>query len=82
MLTLAFGTIGVLASQDLARLAALRVLVSSGTLLAAIGIGQRRDDRGGALFYLVSSTLAIGALLPADRTGRARPQSRARTCSR
>ena len=58
--TLAFGTIGVLASQSLSRLAGYSLLVSSGTLLAAIGTGQTVVI-GGALFYLVTSTLTIGA---------------------
>lgn len=58
--TLAFATIGVLASQSLSRLAGYSVLVSAGTLLAAIGTGQN-VVMGGALFYLVSSTLTIGA---------------------
>ena len=60
MATVAFGTIGMLASQDMARLAGYSVLVSSGTVLAAIGMGQV-GVTGGALFYLVSSTLGIGA---------------------
>ena len=60
MATIAFGAIGVLASQDLGRLAGFSVLVSSGTLLAAIGIAQVAVTAG-ALFYLVSSTLALGA---------------------
>lgn len=59
--TVAFGSIGCLASQDMARLAAYSVLVSSGTVLAAIGMGQAIVT-GGALFYLVSSTLGLGAL--------------------
>ncbi|EJF89593.1 hypothetical protein ME1_00363 [Bartonella vinsonii subsp. arupensis OK-94-513] len=58
--TMAFGFIGVLASQVLVRLAAYSVLVSSGTLLAAIGIGST-ELIAGALFYIVSSTLALGA---------------------
>ncbi|AFR26926.1 monovalent cation/H+ antiporter subunit D [Bartonella quintana] len=58
--TLAFGFIGVLASQVLVRLAAYSVLVSSGTLLATIGIGNIALIAG-ALFYIVSSTLALGA---------------------
>lgn len=61
MATIAFGAIGVLASQDLMRLAGSCVVVSSGVLLAAIGIGQV-GVTGGALFYLISSTLSIGAL--------------------
>jgi multicomponent K+:H+ antiporter subunit D len=60
MATIAFGAIGSLASQDMARLAAFSVLVSSGTMLAAIGIGQA-GVTGGALFYLISSTLGLGA---------------------
>jgi multicomponent K+:H+ antiporter subunit D len=44
----------------MARLAAASVLVSSGTLLAAIGAGQVAAT-GGALFYLASSVLAIAA---------------------
>lgn len=60
MATIAFGTIGVLASQALGRLAGYSVLVSSGTLLASIGLVQV-DITAGALFYLVSSTLAISA---------------------
>ena len=58
--TIAFGAIGSLASQDMARLASFSVLVSSGTVLAAIGMGQI-GVTGGALFYLVSSTLGLGA---------------------
>ena len=60
MATILFGTIGVLASQDMARLAAYSVLVSSGTVLAAIGLGQPAIT-GAALFYLVSSTLGLSA---------------------
>lgn len=58
--TLIFGTIGVLASQALGRLAGFSVLVSSGTLLTMIGINYGAVSAG-ALFYLVSSTLTIGA---------------------
>ena len=58
--TVAFGAIGSLASQDMARLAGFSVLVSSGTVLAAIGMGQV-GVTGGALFYLISSTLGLGA---------------------
>ncbi len=61
LLTLGFGAIGMMASQQLGRLAGFSVIASSGTLLAAIGF----DEPGlsaGALFYLVSSTLAACAL--------------------
>ncbi|MQW87586.1 monovalent cation/H+ antiporter subunit D [Sinorhizobium saheli] len=60
MLTIAFGGIGVLASQAMGRLAGYSVLVSSGTLLAALGLGHQAM-LAGALFYLVSSTLTIAA---------------------
>ena len=58
--TLVFGTIGVLASQALGRLAGFSVLVSSGTLLMIVGINEGAVSSG-ALLYLVSSTLTIGA---------------------
>ncbi|MCA0256214.1 MAG: monovalent cation/H+ antiporter subunit D [Proteobacteria bacterium] len=58
--TVVFGAIGVLASQALGRLAGYSVLVSSGTLLAVIGFGGATASSG-ALFYLVSSTLTMGA---------------------
>jgi multicomponent K+:H+ antiporter subunit D len=59
--TLAFGALGMLASQQLGRLASFSAIVSAGTLLAAVGFGQARLTAG-ALFYLLSSTLAISAL--------------------
>ncbi len=59
--TLAFGAIGVLASQQLSRVAAYSLLVSAGTLLAAVSLGDARVS-GAALYYLVVSTLAISAL--------------------
>lgn len=60
MATITFGAIGVLASQALGRLAGFSVLVSSGTLLTAIGLSSGGITTG-ALFYLVSSTLTISA---------------------
>jgi multicomponent K+:H+ antiporter subunit D len=60
MLTIVFGTVGVLAAQSLPRLAGCSVLVSSGTLIAAIGTGGGAVI-GSALFYLVTSTLGIAA---------------------
>ncbi len=59
--TLAFGALGMLASQQLAKLAGYAVIASSGTLLAAIGFAAPALS-GGALFYLASSTLAGCAL--------------------
>jgi multicomponent K+:H+ antiporter subunit D len=61
MLTIVFGTVGILASQTLPRLAGCSVLISSGTLIAAIGLGDGAVI-GAMLFYLVSSTLGIAAL--------------------
>ncbi len=58
--TVLFAALGMLASQELSRLNAFSVLVSSGTLLAVLGTGDP-GIVGPALFYLVSSTLAIGA---------------------
>ncbi|MBQ0707323.1 MULTISPECIES: monovalent cation/H+ antiporter subunit D [unclassified Ochrobactrum] len=60
MVTLAFGLIGVVASQAMGRLASYSILVSSGTLLAAVGSGNTAMT-GAALFYMVSSTLTIAA---------------------
>jgi multicomponent K+:H+ antiporter subunit D len=65
MATVAFGFLGVLASQGLGRMAAHLVLVSSGTVLAAAGFvlaGGSAQILAAALFYLLSSTLAISAL--------------------
>ena len=61
MATIGFGILGILASQAMSRIAAFSLLVSSGTVLAAIGFSEPHLT-GGALFYLVSSTLTIGAL--------------------
>lgn len=60
LMTILFGTLGALASQSMARLAGSCVLISSGTLLAVIGHADARVTAG-ALYYLVSSTLAIAA---------------------
>lgn len=65
MATVAFGFLGVLASQGLGRMAAHLVLVSSGTVLAAGGFvlaGGGSQILAAALFYLLSSTLATSAL--------------------
>jgi len=61
IVTLAFGAVGMLASQQLARLAGYAVIASSGSLVAAIGFAAPALS-GGALFYLASSTLAGCAL--------------------
>ena len=59
--TLAFGALGMMASQRLDRLAGYSVIASSGTLLATIGFDAPALSAG-ALFYLASSTLAGCAL--------------------
>ncbi|GJD29673.1 NAD(P)H-quinone oxidoreductase subunit 2, chloroplastic [Methylobacterium adhaesivum] len=59
--TIAYGTLGILGARDLMRAAAYAVMISSGTVLAALGTGNRAA-LSGALFYLVGSTLAAGAL--------------------
>ena len=61
LFTLAIGSIGMLASQDLRRLAGYSVIVSSGTLLAAVGIGSAAMVSA-ALYYLFSASLATAAL--------------------
>ncbi len=58
--TVAAGTVGMLGARDLAKLAGYNVLISSGTLLGAIGL-QQPAVTAGALAYLVVSTLAIAA---------------------
>ena len=61
MATIAFGTLGVIASQNLPRLASYSVLLSSGTLLAVIPELNAAVTTA-ALYYLVASTLAGAAL--------------------
>ncbi|TCL91768.1 multisubunit potassium/proton antiporter PhaD subunit [Rhizobium sp. PP-WC-2G-219] len=72
LLTVTFGTIGVMASQAMGRLASYYVLISSGSLMAAIGLGITGVIPG-TLFYLISSTLGICAFfLLIDLVERAR----------
>ncbi len=59
--TVLFGVAGMLSSRDLTRATAFAVMVSSGTVLAVIG-GGGSATLGGALYYLIGSTLACGAL--------------------
>lgn len=58
--TLLFGTIGILAAQQTERLAGYCIIISSGTLLTALGM-PGVTLTGPALFYLISSVLAMGA---------------------
>jgi multicomponent K+:H+ antiporter subunit D len=61
MATIICAAIAILAAQRLERMASLSILVSAGILLSAIGFAQP-NLIGAALFYLVSSTLALSAL--------------------
>jgi multicomponent K+:H+ antiporter subunit D len=62
MVTITFGTVGLLASQEQGRLAGYAAIVSSGILLAVVGYGQASLVTAG-LFYLLGSTLAVAALM-------------------
>lgn len=61
MATLIFGTVGILAAPQAERQAGYCIIISSGTLLAALGM-PGVVLTGPALFYLISSVLALGAL--------------------
>lgn len=64
MLTMGFGTIGILGTDDLGRKGGYLAIISSGTVLTAIGFAQAGGGTlmlGGALYYLVGSTAAISA---------------------
>ena len=61
MATIVCAAVAILAAQRLERLASLSILVSAGILLSATGFAQP-NLIGAALFYLVSSTLALSAL--------------------
>ncbi|MGV6394829.1 monovalent cation/H+ antiporter subunit D [Pseudomonas caspiana] len=61
MATIATAAVAILAAQRLERMASLSILVSAGILLSAIGFAQP-SLTAGALFYLVSSTLALSAM--------------------
>ena len=60
MMTLVFSIVGVLASQELSRLAGFSLLMSSGTLLIAIGASDAAVTAA-ALYYLIVSTLGVSA---------------------
>ena len=61
LLTLAIGTLGVLASPSLRLTVANLVIVSVGTLLLAIAL-HRESATSAALYYMMHSTLIAGAL--------------------
>lgn len=71
--TLAFGAIGMVAAQQPERLAGYSIIVSSGTLLAALGM-PGVILTGPALYYMISSVLALGAFfLVLELISRAKP---------
>jgi len=60
MATMAFGAIGLLAAPQVERQAGYCIIMSSGTLLAALGM-PGVTLTGPALFYLITSVLTLGA---------------------
>ncbi|MCY1022291.1 monovalent cation/H+ antiporter subunit D [Pyxidicoccus sp. MSG2] len=60
VVTSVLASLGMVASHRLANQAAAGVVVSAGTLLAALGMGEEAV-LGGAVFYLVGSALASSA---------------------
>jgi multicomponent K+:H+ antiporter subunit D len=65
LVTIAFGLLGILASREIERVAAFLVMVSSGTVIAAVGTvagGGAELVLSAALYYMVGSTLAVSAL--------------------
>lgn len=60
MATLAFGAIGLLAAPQVERQAGYCIIISSGTLLAALGM-PGVTLTGPALLYLITSVLTMGA---------------------
>lgn len=72
LLTIVVGALGVLASQDLRKLAANLVIVSVGTLVALVAI-QTEQATSAAIYYMVHSTIvSAGLFLIADLIGRQR----------
>ena len=64
MATMAYGMIGVLGSQGVSIKGGYIALISSGTVLTAVGIsllGGGAQILSGALYYMIGSTIAIGA---------------------
>lgn len=64
VLTMGFGMIGVLGTPELGRKGGYLAIISSGTVLAAVGFAQAgggADLLGGALYYLIGSTAAVSA---------------------
>jgi multicomponent K+:H+ antiporter subunit D len=76
--TIVVGTVGTLAASELRATVSYLVVVSVGTLLAAVGLDSP-SALAAALFYLIHSTLVTGGLfLLADLIGRQRGEVAAR----
>lgn len=61
MMTLFFASLGMLAAQDLRRMAGVSIFASTGILLAGLSLGTTQAWAA-TLFYLLVSTLVVGAL--------------------
>lgn len=78
LITLAMGVIGALGSESLKTLVAWQVIISVGTLLAAMSLGSEAGTSA-ALFYLLNTTWVVGGLfLVADLISRQRGTARDR----
>lgn len=76
--TIVLGTVGAVAASELRATVSYLVVISVGTLLAAVGLFSR-DGLAAALYYMVHSTLVTGALfLLADLIARQRGEAAAR----
>ena len=75
MATMVFGTIGILSSQDMPRMTAFAVLLSSGTTMAMLGFGDPAVT-GGAMYYWslrrwLSRPLLLSELMERGRSAEA-----------
>lgn len=59
--TLAMGVIGAVGARNLRTLITWQVIISVGTLLAAIGLGNE-EGTSAALFYMLNTTWVVGGL--------------------
>ncbi len=76
--TIVLGTIGAVAASELRATVSYLVVISVGTLLAAVGLASG-EGLTAALYYLIHSTLVTGGLfLLADLIGRQRGKAQAR----
>ncbi len=72
LMTLALGTLGVLAAKELRRTIAYLVIASVGTMLTAVSLGGV-ESLAAAIYYMGHSTVVLAALfLIADLIGRER----------